>query len=232
METSETNDTYECATDDILTMQNCPPVSNSWHKIWEDLSEWFSLIMCGPMTVIDMDAKTSHLLLTRLCMAKKSILVNWKWRISSAQFSKVWSDHICVVRTAFSKNQSKEFHHFWSPILFHDLMGWGWFGLIAHGPNWGTGWCRGGGLWVQSLGGLGPLGRGGWLRQAVVVGYASPRGSCLFCLLSAPGELSANWPSYQGKGGGLHWCLMALGVQWCWGHGDNICLIILKNYET
>lgn len=28
-------------------MQNCPPVNNFWRGIWEDLSEWFSLIICA-----------------------------------------------------------------------------------------------------------------------------------------------------------------------------------------
>lgn len=162
-----------------------------------------SLCVLGPMSIIYMDAKTSHLLLIILCIAKKSILVNWKWRISSAQFSKLWLDHNCVVRTAFSKNQSEKFHHFWSPILFHDLVGWGWFGPIAHGPSWSTGWCRGEAMgsiagWPGSLGaGVVEDGSGGLLWLVTL-----PRGgSCLLCLLSAPGELGENRPSYQGKGG-------------------------------
>uniref|UniRef100_A0AAR2JYN7 Reverse transcriptase zinc-binding domain-containing protein n=1 Tax=Pygocentrus nattereri TaxID=42514 RepID=A0AAR2JYN7_PYGNA len=114
-------------TDNYLhAIWDCRPVQMFWHRICTDLSTWLKCCiptsprLCILGDISELDANTSHIVLTALCIAKKTILINWKQKkdLHITLYKNLLFDHISLERmSASSKNQLEEFNSLWLPLI-------------------------------------------------------------------------------------------------------------------
>ena len=94
----------------------CAPVQKFWLEVCEDLSTWLkcsipacpTLCILGDLDNINMEINSAHKVLTVLCIAKKTILMNWKTKTNLFinQFRNFLLDYICMeTMSASSKHQ-------------------------------------------------------------------------------------------------------------------------------
>lgn len=106
----------------------CAPVQKFWLEVCEDLSTWLkcsipacpTLCILGDLDNINVEINSAHMVLTVLCIAKKTILMNWKTKnnLCINQFRNFLLDYISMeTMSASSKHQLAEFHSLWSPLI-------------------------------------------------------------------------------------------------------------------
>ena len=106
----------------------CPPVHRFWLEVCKELSVWLKcsipacpkLCILGDLNGINVDRKSAQMVLTVLCIARKTILMNWKSKnnLSINQFRNFLLDHISMeIMSLSSTHQSDEYHSLWSPLI-------------------------------------------------------------------------------------------------------------------
>uniref|UniRef100_A0AAR2LML4 Reverse transcriptase zinc-binding domain-containing protein n=1 Tax=Pygocentrus nattereri TaxID=42514 RepID=A0AAR2LML4_PYGNA len=107
---------------------SCMPVQRFWQTICEDLSTWFhcdiqvspKLCILGDISELNIETNISHIVLTALCIAKKTILMKWKSKndLCITHYRNLLLDHISLGRmSATTKNQLTTFESLWSPLI-------------------------------------------------------------------------------------------------------------------
>lgn len=107
----------------------CTPVQKFWLRVCEDLSGWFKcnipacprLCPLGNLDDTVIDSNLKHLVLTALCIAKKTILLNWKSKnnLSCNQYKNLLLDYISneIMSASSSKQELEEVNSLWSPVI-------------------------------------------------------------------------------------------------------------------
>uniref|UniRef100_A0AAR2LWN9 Reverse transcriptase domain-containing protein n=1 Tax=Pygocentrus nattereri TaxID=42514 RepID=A0AAR2LWN9_PYGNA len=107
---------------------SCMPVQRFWQTICEDLSTWFhcdiqaspKLCILGDISELNIETNISPIVLTALCIAKKTILMKWKSKndLCITHYRNLLLDHISLERmSATTKNQLTTFESLWSPLI-------------------------------------------------------------------------------------------------------------------
>ncbi len=101
----------------------CPPVQRYWYRICEDLSKCLkcsipaSPLVCllGDLDGVTTDGNTIHMAFTALCIAKKTVLMNWKNKnnLNINQYRDYLWDYISLdTASAATLDQS-----LWAPLI-------------------------------------------------------------------------------------------------------------------
>uniref|UniRef100_A0A3B3I4T3 Reverse transcriptase domain-containing protein n=1 Tax=Oryzias latipes TaxID=8090 RepID=A0A3B3I4T3_ORYLA len=105
----------------------CTPVQALWQQVCADLSVWLkvsitaspSLCVLGDMSAIDVEGGLGSIIFITLCIAKKTILINWKSKknINISQHRNLLLDHISLEKmSAQSSSNFERIRSLWSPI--------------------------------------------------------------------------------------------------------------------
>ncbi len=101
----------------------CPPVQRYWYRICEDLSKCLkcsipaSPLVCllGDLDGVTTEGNTTHMAFTALCIAKKTVLMNWKNKnnLNINQYRDYLWDYISLdTASAATLDQS-----LWAPLI-------------------------------------------------------------------------------------------------------------------
>uniref|UniRef100_A0A3B3IJ21 exodeoxyribonuclease III n=1 Tax=Oryzias latipes TaxID=8090 RepID=A0A3B3IJ21_ORYLA len=105
----------------------CTPVQALWQQVCADLSVWLkvsitaspSLCVLGDMSAIDVEGGLGSIIFITLCIAKKTILTNWKSKknINISQHRNLLLDQISLEKmSAQGSSNFERIRSLWSPI--------------------------------------------------------------------------------------------------------------------
>ena len=114
--------------DYIHALWSCAPVQRFWTEVCQDLSAWVgcdvpahpTLCLLGNLGGTSIEANSAPIVLTALCIAKKTILVNWKTKekLSINQFRNLLLDHFSIETMSASSNpQRTDTGPLWSSLI-------------------------------------------------------------------------------------------------------------------
>uniref|UniRef100_A0A669D9D9 Reverse transcriptase zinc-binding domain-containing protein n=1 Tax=Oreochromis niloticus TaxID=8128 RepID=A0A669D9D9_ORENI len=124
---TSTNNCSHCQTNSpdnyIHALWFCPPVQKFWREICEDLSKCLkcniptSPLVCllGSLDNVTTEKNIAHMVFTALCIAKKTVLMNWKNKnnLNSNQYRNYLLDYISL--DTASATTSDQF--LWAPLI-------------------------------------------------------------------------------------------------------------------